>query len=391
MLSKTLFVLLVVALTLGTAQEARPEAPQQPLEEPERLPSTVEVRIPKIVREDLVASAVEFCHSVHPETPKQWFRERFAPYALKETWDVKHNAGGSGRAGTLTEIVIEGPTIVYLSFPDGQRWRLVTASPGRLPGAKEGKLNMQEAAEKARQAFQRVLPDAEQRRGFHLAREVESVRSYCFRWQSPVAEEHMDYSSVRVDIGTDNGFIKRCSVKYRKRPPMDKPIIGREKIEEKVRKFYGKVNAAYLKLFVSYTTGHHFLWWRYVVPAPPEGGDEITCWDAFSGELVWSDAFDPDGTNLVGGNRRYKNPKYFSPHRTKEQVVARLEHLAQQRAAALEAERSETGHVDPPVEQSGKGVRTICLLRNPMWPTNSAGTVARDTIRLYPIPLRAGV
>ena len=206
----------------------------------------------------------------------------------------------------------------------------------------EEKLNMQQASEKARQAFQRVLPDAEQRRAFRLAgeREVESVRSYCFSWHSPVAEEHMDYSSVTVDIGTDNGFIKRCSVKYRKRPPMDKPIISREKIEEKVRKFYGQVNPAYLKLFVSYTTGHHFLWWRYVVPAPPEGGDEITCWDAFSGELVWSDAFDPDGTNLVGGNRRYTNPKYFAPHRTKEQVVARLEDLAQHRAAALEAERS---------------------------------------------------
>ncbi len=86
-----------------------------------------------------------------------------------------------------------------------------------------------------------------------------------------------------------------------------------------------------------------------MVPAKPEGGDEVTCWDAFSGELVWSDAFDPDGTNLAGGNRRYTNPKYY-PYRTKEQVVARLEDLAQKRAAALEAERSKTGDVDPPAK-----------------------------------------
>ena len=340
MLSKTVFIVLVVALMLVVVREARPEAPEQPLEEPKRLPRTVEVRIPKIVREDLVASAVEFCHRVHPETPKEWFRERFAPYLVKESWEVIQHAGGGGWTGALTKISTEGPTTVTLSFPDGQRWRWVSTFTGGLPGMEEEKLNMQQASEKARQAFRRVLPDAEQRRAFRLAaeREVESVRSYCFRWHSPVAEEHMDYSSVGVEIGTDNGFIKCCWVTYRERPAMDKPIISREKIEEKVRKLYGQVNAAYLKLFVSYTTGHHFLWWRHETPAPPEGGPEITCWDAFSGELVWSDTFDADGTRL-GRNRRYTNPKYFSPHRTKEQVVARLEDLAQQRAAALEAAR----------------------------------------------------
>jgi hypothetical protein len=61
--------------------------------------------------------------------------------------------------------------------------------------------------------------------------------------------------------------------------------------------------------------------------------------------MVWSNAFDADGTRL-GGNRRYKNPNYY-PYRTEEQVVAQLEDLTQQRAGALEAQRRKEGEVDP--------------------------------------------
>ncbi|MGB2755586.1 MAG: hypothetical protein WBD75_04625 [Phycisphaerae bacterium] len=313
-------------------------------------PEAVSIRVPEIVRRDLVAKAIDFCLGLCPDTPRGEMEGRLAKYLEAEVWDIEPLAS----YGPFVRF--KGPVEVKLSFPDAMPWQSVLNRSKRLliPSRKEGEApSLEWAHRQAEVAFRRLIPDAERRKAFTLDRKRKIHNEYNIRWTAPVGPGHLhDYSSLHVRYEVATGSITSVWLQQVLRGPSDTPVVRREEIEEKAWKIGKKVRRQRsapkpeeVYLFMLHYMGHRYLCWEYRAPAKPEGAWGITTWDAKTGELVRSNELDAQGEQLYR-RKWYRNPKYF-PYQTVDQIRRRLEEITQERASELESQRKESNKAGP--------------------------------------------
>jgi len=342
--------LAVVCVVGGTPASGCEEPPPEAELEAE-FPEAVSIRVPEIVRKDLVAKAANFCLGLCPDAPRDEIERPLAKYLEAEVWDVEPLAS----YGPFVRF--KGPVEVKLSFPDAMPRRSVFNRSKRLliPSRKEGEApSLEWAHRQAEAAFRRLIPDAERRNAFTLDHKREMHRSlYDIQWTASLGPGHRhDYSFLRIEYEVATGRIVAASLRQVVRGLSDSPVVRREEVEEKARKIEKIVHQherapkpEEVYLFMLHYMGHRYLCWEYRAPAPPEGEDGITAWDAKTGELVRSNELDAQDKQLY---RRewYRNPKYF-PYRTVDQIRRRIEEITQKRAAELEGQTKESNKAGP--------------------------------------------
>jgi len=326
----------------GTPSGKAAKAPAEAKEEAE-FPEAVSIRVPEIVRRDLVAKAIDFCLGLCPDTPRGEIERPLAKYLEAEVWDIEHYEDNIGFVGP--RVRFKGPVQVKLSFPDAVPMQNVFNYSKHLlmPSRKEGEEpSLEWAHRQAEAVLRRLIPDAERRKAFTLDRKREIHSQYNIHWSAPVGPGHLrDYSYVTTSYKVATGRITSAGLRQVVRGPSDTPVVRREEIEEKARNIKKIVHQherapkpEEVYLYVWYYMGHAYLCWEYRAPAPPAGMWGITAWDAKTGELMCSNELDDQGEQLYR-RKWYRNPKYF-PYQTVDQVRRRLEEITQKRAAELE-------------------------------------------------------
>jgi len=317
--------------TTGPAKKATEGAPATEAKPTEvrGIPRRVEVLVPRVVREDLVRQTVEFCTVAYEDVSRESLEERFAPYIEQARWTVTHNEEGTGRIGPVVGLK-GGPPTVYISFPDGVSGKGSSWwQRARLPGSGDESVQTERAEKRAKTVFARLVP-SDRRSAYRLSRE-HARGGWTWRLELP-GRRGTAYTQVYVCRG--NGAVTSCR-HYIERPIARGDLVKtRKEMESKTSKALGGVNPEYLKLFVARRIGRYEVWWQYEVPPEPEGGPEYTNWDAYTGELVSSNAVDIDGKRLRGA-RWYYNPKYHL--QSEEEIIKRLQEAALARARELEA------------------------------------------------------
>jgi len=310
------------------------------------LPREVPVRVPKIVREDLVGQAIGFCQKVYGEAWGESLQEEWKVHVEKGVWPVVHNARSTtGLYGSVAEL---GGDLARanVSFPSGHPLKTVLwERPGRPePGKEYKRISLAEAAGKAARIMNLVAP-ARRRDAYRLEQKKEVPGYYRFHWTSPMPGGG-EPGFIRVEIHPLTGVAFRCKLADREPAASGELSRTRKEIEEKVEKVFGAVKPECLKLTASYVLGRHRCCWQYELPPKPMGGPLTTNWDAVTGELVSSNVIDGEG-NRIHEDQFYGNPKYYP--QTKEEVIKRLEEAALARARELEAAARAAGGSTHPV------------------------------------------
>ncbi len=300
-------------------------------------PLKISVRVPESVRKDLVNSAVEFCLKISPGVSEKELRSALAKYVNTKTWKVEHLAGNLGVIGPIVEFE-KGALKLQLSFPGGHLHRSFLAFgkdelPASLPA--NGKPSLAWSFKEARKVFPRLIPQA-RRKAYRLYQKKTIHGLHRIVWLAPLVPGHSPNANdwLEIEYSRYTGQVAHCwfqqiPLKIRK---STKKLIPAAQILRKAGKLYGVSLPQYLGLYVWYYMGRYYLCWLYRVPHA--GGQiDYTAWDAKTGELVFSNAFDAKGKAL-SVDPCYQNFKYF-PYRTTGQIKRRLQELAADRAKEL--------------------------------------------------------
>jgi len=291
----------------------------------------VSVKVPKIVRENIVHEAVEFCHAVYPEVPEQWFLEQFAKYLGQQEWEMNNTPSGS-------RVKLEAIVSLYLSFPEASQWRWVRCfDPEALPNSHQQQLSLDAAYKKAEGVLVRIIPDDRSRKSYQLHRKAD-YGEYLIYWHSRPVVGFREANSVGIHIQPDNGGIGMGSHTIHIPDVLKQKVVPRKRIEHFGLEGWPYFKPQDLNLLLVRYLGHEYLCWEYLRRDPPKI-QYYTWWDATTGEVVHSNQIDKEG-NPISRDKEYWNPKYY-PYRTKEEVVKRLEELALQRAKELEEQKKK--------------------------------------------------
>ncbi len=325
------FLLLIIGLVL--MQSTIPvyaASKRKPLKRDQPAGYYVEVKIPEIVQEDLIKRVVNLSAKVYPRVDSDLLRLDIEKYLSNKC-----------------EIVVYKSSGPYLNIPPGSQkvscgcslysWENVGVGAKEPPAGVNVReldkpLPLEEAEKIAKVVFERLVPDPEQKDNLNMTTwgEPEHIDFFIFRWSEKMLKQPAGERTVSVTVRKKDGLVKNASVSHRQ--PREEPNISYDNIVEIASEEIENFRAKYLKLVYRDRFADRRLVWEYSIDKPTEGYvDDLTRWDAMTGELLYSELDQHKREN----GKPYMNPDFYS-FPTEEEVKAMVEKLIEKRVEELE-------------------------------------------------------
>ena len=232
---------------------------------------------------------------------------------------------------------LRGALTVRVSLPDGRP--MLTAmglAPLLTPRPAAGQEASLDWAEKeALKIAARLSPDKSS--AFEVAGKSAGSATFRVDLRAPAPAHFAEGGTLSLIFSAKTGGLQTATLGSGERPAVpDSSLATRAKVVAQLRAWDPGAKADLLRLDVRHYMGGHQLVWSYTQPAPAAQAPRTTLWDAATGGVIQSNAFDAQGKEIQRGTYTYRNPKYF-PYLTRAERQKRLEEMVAARDKELAA------------------------------------------------------